>query len=143
MAITATPYGVFLTDLFAGVHNVTTDTDKVALLTSAYTPDLTNNASYADVIARELVGTGYTAGGNTLTGKSVSLTAGIAVLAAAPTGWAAVTGTFRYAVIYKSTGTNATSKLIGLIDFGADRTYSAEALQLSFPGGAITVGPGS
>ena len=143
MAVTATPYATFLTDLLNGVHNLPSDTDKVALLTSAYTPDFANHASYADVVANEVSGTGYTAGGNTLTGKSVSYASGTASVAAAQSTWSALTATCRYAVIYKSTGTNSTSKLIGLVDFGADRTYAGDPLELSFPGGAVTIGAGS
>jgi hypothetical protein len=143
MAVTATPYGAFFTDLLGGVHNVTSDTDKVALLTSAYTPDFTNHVSYADIVGNEVAGTGYTAGGNTLTGKTVSYASGAASMAAAQSTWSALTATCRYAAIYKSTGTNSTSRLIGLIDFGADRTYNGDPLELSFPGGAVTIGAGS
>jgi hypothetical protein len=141
MAITATPYGAFLTDLLTGVHNVVTDTDKVALLTSSYTPNQDTHATFADVSANEVTGTGYTAGGATLTGKSVTYDTivNVATLVAASVTWAALTVSTRYAVIYRSTGTGSTSRLIGYIDFGAVRTYTAEPFELSFPSGAVAV----
>lgn len=145
MAVTATPYGAFYLDLLNGVHNVSADTDKVALLTSAYTPNFTSHASFTDVASSEVTGTGYTQGGISLTGKSVTYDASskTCTVAAASINWSALTATCRYALIYKSTGTASTSKLMGLIDFGADRTYNAEPLQLSFPSGAVTIAAGS
>jgi hypothetical protein len=53
--------------------------------------------------------------------------------------WTGLAVTTRYAVIYRSSNTNANSKLIGLIDFGADRTYDTETFQLSFPNGVVNV----
>ena len=45
---------------------------------------------------------------------------------------ASFTGTFRYAIIYKSTGTAATSPLIAYIEFPTDRAYSAETLLIQW-----------
>lgn len=145
MAVTATAYGTFYIDLFNGVHTVSSDTDKVALLTSAYTPDFTNNASFADVASYEVTGAGYTQAGIALTGKSVAYDgpSKTCTLSAASVSWSALTVTCRYAVLYKSTGTNSSSKLIGLIDFGVDRTYNAEPLQIAFPSGAVTIAAAS
>lgn len=122
MAITATAYTAFLNDLGLGVHNFSADTDKVALLSNSYTPNLAAHAVFADVSPAQVAGAGYTAGGVTLSNKTWSG----GVLNADPVNWASISVTCRYAVIYKSTG-----PLIGLIDFGADRTYSAEPFQLS------------
>jgi hypothetical protein len=141
MAVTATPYGQFLQDLLAGVHNVSTDTDKVALLTSAYTPDFDANASFADVSANEVSGSGYTAGGIALANKAIAYNTSTNVVSvnADAVSWTGLAVTTRYAVIYRSSNTNANSKLIGLIDFGADRTYDTETFQLSFPNGVVNV----
>lgn len=142
MAVTAAPYGVFLTDLLAGVHNITTDTDKVALLTSSYTPDYDTHVSYADVAGKEVTGGGYTAGGIALVNKSVvyNASSNTATVAADPVNWPSLAVTCRFAVIYRSSNTSANSKLIGLIDFGADRVYDAEPFQLSFPSGVVNIG---
>jgi hypothetical protein len=143
VAITAMPYNVFLTDLGSAVHNFTSDTDMVALLSSAYSPDYVAHTSFANVSSAEVSGNGYTAGGLALSNKSwqYSSTAGSvgALLSADPATWTGLAVTTRYAVFYKSTGTASTSKLIGLLDFGSDRTYDTEPFQLSFPSGIVLV----
>lgn len=141
MAITAKAYGAFLTDLGSAVHDFTTGTYKVALLQTSYSPNYDTHASYTDVSGSELStsGTGYTS--QTLTGLSFTYdsAADTAKLAANSVSWTALTATAHYAVVYKSSNTNANSKLVGLIDFGADRTYDAEPFQLSFPNGVLTI----
>lgn len=143
MATTATPYGAFLTDLGSGVHNFGVDTDKIALFTSAYTPNLDTDASLADISANQISssGTGYTAGGATLTGVAVTYDSvnHRAQISAGNTTFAGLTATFRYAVVYKSTGTASTSKLIGLFDFGTDRSYTGEDFVLVFSSGVVRI----
>jgi hypothetical protein len=51
-----------------------TDTIKVALTTSTYTPNLDTH-DYFDDITNEITGTGYTAGGATLASKTITYTA--------------------------------------------------------------------
>lgn len=136
MLITATPYNGFLLDLGAGVHNFAADTDKVALLAAAYTPNFSTHVSYADVSANEVTGTGYTAGGITLSGVTWTVTGNVATLGANTATWAALSTSARYAVVYRSGGTN---RLIGLLDFGEVRSYVAEPLQLAFPSGVLTI----
>lgn len=103
-----------------------TDTIKVALATSAYTPNQDTH-DYFDDVTNEVVGTGYTAGGATLASPVVTLdTANDRVdFDAADTSWTTSTITARYGIIYKSTGTASTSPLIGIIDFGSDQISSA------------------
>lgn len=103
-----------------------TDTIKVALATSAYTPNQDTH-DYFDDVTNEVVGTGYTAGGATLASPTVTLdTANDRVdFDAADTSWTTSTITARYGIIYKSTGTASTSPLIGIIDFGSDQISSA------------------
>lgn len=139
MAITATPYSAFPQDLGAAVHNFSADTDKIALLTSSYTPNLDGHVSFADVVSAEISGAGYTAGGIRLAGVTWTFdsVARISSLHADPVLWSGLAATTRYAVVYKSTGTNSTSRLIGLFDFGADRTYATEPFQLSFPNSVV------
>ena len=142
MAITAKPYGEFLKDrLTGGTYSVLTTTIKVALLSNSYTPDLDTHVSYADVIAAEVTGAGYTAGGGTLANKSIAFdtVTDKAALMADPVDWATLTATFRYAVLYRGNTTNATSTLIGLVDFGTDRVYSNEPFQLTATTGFVTL----
>lgn len=109
-----------------GGIDLDTDTIKVALVTSSYTPDQDAHDFFDDV-TNEVSGTGYTAGGATL--GSVTVTAdntdNEGVFDAADTSWSTATITARAAVIYKSTGTASTSALIAYVDFGADKVSTA------------------
>lgn len=126
MAVSAKAYGSLLGVLFTGAINYASDTIKVALCTSAYTPDQDTHDYFND-ITNEVTGTGYTAGGATLASKTSTYTAGTNTqsLDAADVTWGSSTITARYAVIYKSTGTASTSPLIGYVDFGQDVVSSA------------------
>lgn len=101
------------------------DTIKLALVTSAYTPDIDAHDFWDDVSANEATGTGYTAGGATFASKTGAVVAAsdLAKFDAADVAWTISSAlSARYAVLYKSTGTGATSPLIGYVDFGS--TYS-------------------
>lgn len=104
-----------------------TDTIKVALCTSAYTPNQDTHDYFND-ITNEVSGTGYTAGGATLASKTYSVNTGTNVWTfdAADVTWASSTITnARYAIIYDATpGTAATNPLIAYIDFGSDKSSS-------------------
>lgn len=103
-----------------------TDTVKVALVTSSYSPNQDTHDFFDDV-TNEVSGTGYTAGGATLTSPTVTLdtTNDRVDFDAADTSWTTSTITARAAVIYKSTGTASTSPLIAYIDFTTDQISSA------------------
>lgn len=120
-------YGQFVQAAFNKEIDFDSDTIKVALLTNAYTPDQDAHNYYDDVVAHEVVGTGYTAGGNTLANKTNTYDSATNVikLDADDTTWASSTITARYAVIYDATpATNATRPLIGFVDFGSDQSSS-------------------
>jgi hypothetical protein len=121
MAVTATLYGNVFSKAFNKEIDYDSDTIKVALCTSSYTPAQTHD--YFDDITNEVTGTGYTAGGATLASKTATYTSGtgVTVFDAADTTWSDSTITARYAVVYVSTGTDTTSALIGYVDFGADK----------------------
>jgi hypothetical protein len=120
-------YGQFLSQALNKEIDWDTDTIKVALLTNAYTPDQDAHNYLDDVVANEVSGTGYTAGGNTLANKTNAYNAGtnVIVLDADDTTWSSSTITARYAVVYDATpATNATKPLIGYVDFGSDQSSS-------------------
>ena len=102
-----------------------TDTIKVMLVTSAYTPDQDAH-DFKDDITNEISGTGYTAGGAALASKTNTQddTDDEGVQDAADTVWSGATFTTRGAVIYKDTGTPSTSPIIAYIDFGEDKSPS-------------------
>jgi len=119
-------YNSFKRKIMDGSIDLDTDTIKVALVTSSYTPDQDAHDFFDDV-TNEVSGTGYTAGGTTLANKSVTAdnTDNEGVFDADDITWAASTITARGAVIYKSTGTPSTSPLIAYLDFSTDKTSSA------------------
>lgn len=84
-----------------GVINLATDSFKLALLDSAYTPDLGNDKVWADVSGHEVaVGDGYTAGGEALTGVTLTRVGAITTFSADDVTWIELTKTFRYGVLY-------------------------------------------
>jgi hypothetical protein len=110
------------------------DDIKVALLTNAHTTDIDAQQYFSDISANEASGTGYTAGGQLLSNKSVvkNDTNDQGVFDADDTTWAASTITARYAVIYKDTGTAATSPLIAIVDFTSDQASTANSFTIQW-----------
>lgn len=120
-------YGQFLQQALNKEVDWDTDTIKVALLSNAYTPDQDAHNYFDDVVAHEVTGTGYTAGGLTLANKTNTYNSAtnVIVLDADDVTWSASTITARYAVVYDATpATNATKPLIGYVDFGSDQSSS-------------------
>ena len=129
MAVTAFWYGKAIINAFGGETegestsiDYLTDTIKVALCTSSYTPNQDTHEFFSDVTNEVANGNGYTTGGETLTTKTLSYTAGtnVATFDADDVTWSTSTITARYAVIYKDTGVAGTSPLMGYVDFGQD-----------------------
>lgn len=86
-----------------------------------------------DALHYEAVGTGYTAGGQSLTSKTSvydPATNTLTLDAADPT-WAASTITARWAIFYRATGDPLTSPLLCRWDFGADVSSAADAFTLT------------
>ena len=111
--------------------DISDDTFKVALVTSSYSPDKDTHEHFDDV-TNEVSGTGYSAGGNTVTGTLTLSTANDRLtLEFASTSWTSATITARGAVYYSSTGTASTSTLIAYNDFGSDVAVTSGTLALA------------
>jgi hypothetical protein len=124
MAVTAKMYGLFLKSLANKEVDLDSDTLKVMLCTSTYTPNQDTH-QYKSSVTNEISGTGYTAGGQTLTSVTVTYdsASNTLTLDCADPSWASSTITARYAVFYDSSpATDATRPLISYVDFGADVT---------------------
>lgn len=120
-------YNSFKRDLMNGAIDLDTDTLKVMLVTSAYTPNIDSHTKRSD-ITNEVSGTGYSAGGATLANKTVSAdnTDDEGVMDCDDITWTSSTITARGAVIYKSRGgASSADELIGYIDFGSDQVSSS------------------
>ena len=127
MAITQAFCTSAKTDFLGGVIDLDTDTIKIALYTSAAT---LSAATTAYTTSDEVVGTGYVAGGNTLTGATISSSGTTAFVDFNDTTWATATITARGALIYDSSVSN---KAIAVLDFGADKTSTAGNFTVQFP----------
>jgi hypothetical protein len=106
----------FKEQLFLAGHNFATDTFKMALYTAL--ADL-GAATTAYSSANEVVGTGYTAGGEVLTGVTVTASGTTAYVDFSNVVWPSASFTTRGALIYNVT---AGGKSVAVLDFGADKT---------------------
>lgn len=129
----------FKKQILEGAHDFRlTDGDvfKIALYSSAATlGEATTEYSATD----EIAGTGYTAGGATLTNVSPSSSSTTAFLDFADVVWAASTLTARGALIYNTTpGHTYSNAAVAVLDFGSDKSSSASNFTISFPSPDIT-----
>jgi hypothetical protein len=144
MTITQGLTSSFRAEILLGVHDfrASGDTFKIALYTSSATLNANTTAYSA---TNEVSGTGYTAGGATLTSNGVSTTntstaIGVGHLDFADASWASATITARGALIYNTTpsaldnaGATLTNPSVAVLDFGADKTITAGTFSVSFP----------
>lgn len=116
MSVAFNKYNTFVQDVGRKVHNLNSDTLKIALTNTA--PNASTHAVLAD-ITEITAQNGYSAGGTACTGVSYSQSSGTATLSATgPTFTGTGTfGPFRYAVLYNSTA--ASGPLIGWWDYGS------------------------
>jgi hypothetical protein len=132
MAITQAMATSFKVGLLDGTFDFGTGTSqvfKIALYTSSATLDSTTTAY---TTSNEVVGTGYTAGGNTLVVSQVPTSTGTtAFLDFADSTWASATITARGALIYLANGT--TNDAVCVLDFGSDKTSTNGNFTVIFP----------
>lgn len=138
MTIAQTATTSFKVELPQGVHNfgpASPDTFKIALYTAAATLDA-STAVYNPAATGQVVGTGYTIGGNTLT---ISVTpvaanniAGVptSYWSFANTSWPGASFTARGALIYNSTKGN---RSVAVLDFGSDKVVVGDTFTIIFP----------
>ena len=117
----------FKLELLEGVHNFLTDTFKIALYTGNAN---LGPATTVYVTSDEVTGTGYTAGGNTLTVIPPASSGAVAYVSFQNTSWASASFTARAALIYNATQGN---KSVAVLDFGSDKTVSNSTFTITFP----------
>ena len=116
MAFDQTLTTSFKQEVLLGVHDLDTDTLKIALYTAA--ADL-NATTTVYGTANEVVGTGYSAGGVVLTGATVLTSGTTAYVDFNDAVWTPAAFTARGALIYNASKGN---KSIAVLDFGSDKT---------------------
>ena len=130
MAITQALCTSFKQELMEGVHDFTSHTFKIALYPSSATLSAATTAYSAP---NEVSGTGYTAGGETLTvtGGAVSISGTTAFIDFSDVSWASATITARGALLYNDTV--AGDPAVAVLDFGADKTATSGTFTVQFP----------
>ena len=99
--------------------NFLTDTIKASFHTVSYVPTKATDEFFSTV-TNEVTGTGYTAGGITLTSKTASTSGGVvAFFCANPIQWVTSTISGQIVVFRKDTGTSSTSPVLWWYDAGA------------------------
>lgn len=134
MAITQAFCTSFKKQLLEAVHDFRLtggDTFKFAMYTSAATMDATTTAYSA---TNEASGTGYSAGGGTLTRIDPTSSGTTAYTDFADLVFTTATITARGALIYNTTPTHTyTNPSCVVLDFGADKSSSAGDFTIIFP----------
>lgn len=114
--------------LATGAIDFSSDTFKIILMDSGFTFDIDDHETYSDVSGSELsAGNGYTAGGNTLSGVSVTEddTDDRCEITWNNTTWVASGGSIGPtpgAIIYDDT--DSSDSIVGYIDFGGEQTQA-------------------
>ena len=130
MAISQAMCTSFKQELLEAVHNFKNsggDTFKIALYTSSAS---LGAGTTAYTTSNEVSGTGYTAGGNTLTRVDPSSSGTTALTDFANSTWSSSTITARGALIYNDTDSD---KAVAVLDFGADKISSGGDFTIQFP----------
>jgi uncharacterized membrane-anchored protein len=116
MAIVQSMASSFKREILLGEHDLETDEIKIALYTSEAN---LGPATTEYTTSGEVVGDGYTAGGEVMTGVTVSLSGTTAYVDFDDTVWSPASFTTRCALIYNASKSN---KAIAVLDFGSDKT---------------------
>jgi hypothetical protein len=100
-----------------------------------YTSSATLAASTtAYATTNEVSGTGYSAGGNTLTNVDPTTSGTTALTDFADTTWSSASITARGALIYNSSTTaGSANRAVCALDFGADKTSTSGDFVIQFP----------
>jgi len=135
MAITSALCTSFKKELLERKHdfNVTSGhTFKIALFTSSASLDASTTAY---TTSNEVVGTGYTAGGATLTNIDPTSSGTTAFVDFSDVTFASATITAAGALIYNTTtdGGSATTNAVAVISFGGDKTSTNGDFVVQFP----------
>lgn len=133
MAITTALCNTFKQELLGGIHDLDTDTIKLALIkatpTGSYGAATTN---YTDITGNsdEASGTGYVAGGQALDSATITLSGSTAFVDFADEVIVTATVSADGCIIYNSSKAN---RAIAVIDFGGTKTSTNGDFTIQFP----------
>ena len=137
MAITQAMCTSFKKELLEGKHNFSSagHTFKIALFSAGATLSAGTTNFVAGATAGEVVGSGYSSGGNTLTKVDPTTGSTVGFTNFATATFTAVSLTARGGLVYNTTtaGSSSTTNAIAVLDFSADQTAVAGNFVISFP----------
>lgn len=125
MSIVQTQTTSFKAELYQAIHNLLTDTLKIALYTA--NADL-NSTTTVYSTTNEVTGTGYVAGGVQLTGVSINTSGYTAYVNFNNVNFNASV-TARCALIYNASKAN---RSIAVLDFGSDKTSTSFTITMPY-----------
>jgi hypothetical protein len=120
----------FKAEVYQAVHNLLTNTIKIALYTASANLD-ENTTVYSTT--NEVVASGYTAGGAVMTGVTLNTSGYTVYVNFANVSWS-TSVTARCALIYNASQGN---KSIAVLDFGSDKT-STGTFTITMPANTAT-----
>ena len=132
MAISQVLCTSFKKELLEGTHIFGTHTFNIALYTNAATLNADTTVYSTD---NEVSGTGYSAGGVTLSDVTVSSGDGVGFVDFSDATWASSSFTARGALIYNATQGN---KAVMVLDFGDDKTSNNSTFTVGMPANTST-----
>ena len=139
MAITSCVVNSFKTELLKGLHSFDTsgatpagNVFKIALYDNSATLGTTTTVYSA---SDEVSGSGYSAGGNTLTNTGVGISTTTSFTDFSDTSWTSASFTARGCLIYNSSTVTGltTNAAVCAVDFGGDKTVSSGTFTIQFP----------
>jgi len=124
----------FKQEMLQAGQNLATDTLKMALYTAL--SDI-GPLTTAYTTTNEITGTGYTAGGEAVTGATISTDTqtGTVYVDFADVSWPGANFTARGALIYNVTRSN---KSVAVLDFGSDKTFTSTNNTVTMPANTAT-----
>ena len=133
MAITTAMCNSFKTELLGGLHDLDTDSIKLALIKASPSGTYNKNTTnYSNVTGNsdEASGSGYTSGGQVLDGAAISLSGDTAIVDFTDEVFSDVTVSADGCIIYNTSNSNSA---IAVIDFGGTVSATAGDLTIEFP----------
>lgn len=136
-AVSAKVFSNFPLNVLKKTMNLSSDTIKVMLTTSSYTPNQ-NSHDFKDDVTNEVSGTGYSAGGAAIGSPAVTVSTTTTKFDGDDVQWTTSTITARYAVIYDDTPSGDGNKpLIAYVDFGENKSSEAGTFKLTWSASGI------
>ena len=130
--ITQTQTTSFKEELYEGIHDLLTDTIKIALYTANADLGASTTVYTTD---QEVTGTGYTAGGVTVTNVTVASSGTTAYVSFDNPQWTGVSFTCRGALIYNASKAN---RSIAVLNFGNDKIVTNGTFTVTMPANTAT-----